>query len=245
VGDHVEPTGLLRLMQLMQLADSALPTGGLSHSFGLEMLAAEGALAADGLKAFLEGYLEEVGLLEVAFCRAAHRLGAQADSFDAVGWLDLNEQIGAFKLARESREASAKLGRRLIELALALRGESEWPTLQAAHQASRQAHGDIHHCAAFGLVCGALGMEEVASAAAYFQQSITSLVSACQRLMPLGQTQAARILWRLKPSIVRIAARSETIKVGGGGEYEVACFAPLVEVSSMRHPMLSTRLFIS
>jgi urease accessory protein UreF len=70
------------------------------------------------------------------------------------------------------------------------------------------------------------------------QQSITGLVSACQRLMPLGQAAATKIVWNLKPAIAKAAARGITAE-------EVWCFNPFPELASMRHGSLETRLFIS
>jgi urease accessory protein len=66
------------------------------------------------------------------------------------------------------------------------------------------------------------------------QQSVAGLVFACQRLMPLGQVAAARVVWNLKPAIERAAAQEE-----------ISCFTPLLEIASMRHRSLETRLFIS
>ena len=69
---------------------------------------------------------------------------------------------------------------------------------------------------------------------AYLHQSVTGLVSACQRLIPLGQSAAARILWNLKPAIVQASHAKE-----------VSCFSPYLDLASMRHDLLETRLFIS
>jgi urease accessory protein len=65
------------------------------------------------------------------------------------------------------------------------------------------------------------------------------LISACQRLMPLGQTQASTLLWRLKPTMLDALTHSDQ-------PFEDATlFTTLMEVGSMRHPLLTTRLFIS
>jgi urease accessory protein len=226
------------LLRLLQLSDTALPIGALNHSFGLESLAAEESLSADGLETFLYDYLQEVSALEIHFCGAAYLLGAE-DRFPTQRWLDLNTRLGAFRLARESRIASATLGRRLLRL---VNGLVNSPILVAAVDAAQQTETDIHHCAAFGLAGAALGIEEDATLLAYAHQSLANLISACQRLLPVGQTQAARMLWELKPVLAELLRRAQENHFD---VEESACFCPLVEAGSMRHPRLTTRLFIS
>jgi len=230
----------IRLLWLLQLSDTALPIGALNHSFGLETLTAEESLSADGLESFLHDYLQEVSALEIHFCGAAYRLGVEAlDPFPSQRWLDLNTRLSAFKLARESRVASATLGRRLLRLVNDL---ATSPILLTAFEATQQTETEIHHCSAFGLAGAVLGIEEHATLLAYGHQSLANLISACQRLLPVGQTQAARMLWELKPVLAELVVRAQE------NHFDVeqcAYFAPLLEVGSMRHPTLQTRLFIS
>ena len=213
----------LRLLRLLHLADSALPIGGMAHSFGIETLAAEGSLNVERLPQFLEDYVAEAGAMDAAFCRAAHALAGPA--FSEEKWLDLNRRRSALQPSRESRAASATLGRRFLELASGL---GDWPWLV-------QALPDAHHSTAFGLAGGALGLDVEATVLAWLHQSVAGLVSACQRLLPLGQRQAGRILWDLKPALARAAKNSD----------EVFCFTAALDLASMRHPSLATRLFIS
>ena len=226
-------------LRLLHLADTALPIGSLAHSFGLESLVDAGILDVSGLFGFLSGFLEEAGVMEAVFCRAAFRLSGDSPPVLAVErWRDLNSRLGALKPARESRAGSAALGRNFLATLLAL---GETPVLREAFEAAKKPPAvAIHHSLAFGLASGALGFEENRSVLAFLHQSVANLVSACQRLLPLGQTEAARILWHLKPVMVEIAARSAAVE-----PESVTCFMPLLDWGAMEHPALSTRLFVS
>jgi urease accessory protein len=226
-------------LRLLHLADSALPIGALAHSFGLESLTACEMLTTRDLPDFLRTYLEEAGMMEAVFCRAAFRLSAAAASDDefAARWLALNNQLSARKPARESRAASASLGGNFLQVALNL---ADLPRAGVALSVSKRAASMAHHSTAFGLACGLLQFAEDRVVLVYLHQSVASLVSSCQRLLPLGQSEAARILWNLKPVIIDTANRSATCTPD-----DACCFMPLLDWGAMEHPALSTRLFIS
>ncbi|MBM3815281.1 MAG: hypothetical protein FJW20_27025 [Acidimicrobiia bacterium] len=202
------------LLELLQLAGAALPVGAAAHSFGLETLAEEGVVGPEKLEDFLRDQLEESGRLEAVFVRRAWRGDDPAL---------LSVEFGARRPARESRDAALKMGRRFAELFNAISAE--------------RVPLDLHYPVAFGVASAALRIPEESSVLSYLQQSVTGLVSACQRLMPIGQIAASRIIWNLRPAIVRVARHSEDL--------EVTCFTPLPDLGSMRHSMVETRLFIS
>jgi urease accessory protein len=238
-----EPVGLTPLeelahLHLLQLADSALPIGTLAHSFGLETLVSAEILHVGDLPGFLHGYLREAGMLEAVACREAFHLARpEKQEFNVARWIEINDCLGALKPARESRTASATLGRNFLHAVLAL---GDFRLLREARDASLEFGGLIHQCAAFGLVSGSLAFEEPRAVLAYLHQMSACLVSACQRLMPLGQTEATRILWNFKPAIVEVAADSASLTLE-----TVSCTMPLLDWGAMEHPGLATRLFIS
>ena len=230
-------------LRLLQLADSVLPVGGASHSYGLETLVAEGSLVVESLETLLGDFLCEAGQQESAFCRAAHRLttdqAGEDESLKWESWLLLNRRLSARKPARESRAASAALGRRFLRLVCELENSAQ---LEKACSVAQQEGADIHYSTAFGLTGGVLGLDRNMTVEAYLHQTLAGLISACQRLLPLGQTRASQILWNLKPGIVEAASQSEEPELSYD---QVNCFTPMLDIAAMRHVTLRTRLFIS
>ena len=254
----------LNELQLLHLADSALPIGALAHSFGLESLVARELLGVNGLPEFLRGFLEEAGFVEAVFCREGFRLGSGERSagsphgheIESAGlrrrplhlhessvegfkarWIGLNDRLSAMKPARESRMGSASLGKNFLTAVGAL---GDFDIVREALRVSKHAGSLVHHSVAFGFAGGALGLKEDRTVLAYLHQCAASLVSAGQRLLPLGQSAATRILWELKPLMVETAKRSAACTVD-----EASCFMPLLDWGAMEHPALTTRLFIS
>ena len=217
------PPHALNLLRLLQLADSALPIGSLAHSFGLETLIADGHLSVAGLFEFLRVSLTENLLLDAVFCRSAHCRAHSRQSIE-----ELNTRLSALRLARESREASLVLGKRFLSLVVSLE-----PELLCSP-------GNSHWVIAFGSTCGLLGFAADDTVSTFLHQSLVAAVSACQRLLRLGQTEASQIVWDLKPYILQATSQSATLSF-----HHVGSFAHLPELASTRHPLLSTRLFVS
>jgi urease accessory protein len=228
----------LEFLRLLHLADSALPIGALAHSFGLETLVAAELVKTGDLSDFFSGYLQEGGMLDALACRNAFALVSSDEGHLAVrAWLELNDLISARKPGRESRAASAALGRNFLSAVISA---GDYPVLVEARDAARRSGTLVHHAAAFGLTSAVLGIDENRATLALVHQVLASLISACQRLMPLGQTEALRILWNLKRPISELAQASRGLNLS-----EASCFMPLLEWGAMEHPYLTTRLFIS
>jgi urease accessory protein len=233
-------TSLLRLLRLLHLADTALPIGSAAHSFGLETLADADVLAPATLVEFLRGYLVENGRLEASFCRRGFALAAGpvepgGGAAAVASWLALNRELSALKSARESRDASLRLGSRLLHLVVDLERDG-W--LAELLEAAERSSAGVHHACAFGLVGGQLGVDVELVTAAFLRQSIAGLVAACQKFLPLGQSQATAIQWQLY-SLIDALAREQA------ADELATTFTPLLEIGSMRHPYLPVRLFIS
>ncbi len=228
-------------LRLLQLADSALPIGSLAHSWGIESLTSREFLTREDLAVFFRGYLEEAGLVDAVFCREGFLAGSVNErEFAPPRWREINDLYSALKPARETRSASASLGENFLRAVLAC---GDFPLVRAALETGngpRRNRNAIHHSPAFGLACGVLGIESDRGTLAYLHQSVAGMVSACQRLMPLGQREAMRMVWDLKPTMIETVRRSRAC-----GIEDVFGLMPLLDWGSMEHPALSTRLFIS
>jgi urease accessory protein len=221
---------LIQLLQLLQLTDSAIPIGSAAHSFGMETLVEWENLDPASLGHFLRGCLMEQGVMEACYVRAL--VAARREQRDI---RELFRRLSSAKPARESREASISVGNRLLHLSKAFLPAEQWRAFADAIDARH-----THHVLVFALICDVLGLEEEAIVCAYLQQGVAAMISVAQRLMPLGQLQAAAIQWALKPAILEAAEKSRTLDFRTTG-----AFIPLLEIASMRHPRLETRLFVS
>lgn len=222
------------LLRLLHLADSALPIGAAAHSFGLETLVQDGDVDLALLQRWFEDYLVETGAMDAYFCRRAFRLGAGSgppvDPAFVAAWRAVNQELSALRPARESRAASHALGGRLLRLLADLEPQPLWPALLAVRDA------DTHYPCVFGLGGAVLDLAEEDTVLALLRQNVAGLISACQRLMPLGQGRAGQLLWGLQDAIPVCAAACEQLPYS---------FTALLDVGSMRHPLRPVRLFIS
>ena len=229
-----------QLLRLLHIADSALPVGATAHSFGLETLVQDGDVDLPLLERWFGDYLLEAGTVDAYYCRRAYGIGLRMDAGspavwpgDWLGdWRAANQELSALRPARESRAASHALGGRLLRLLADLEPRPVWQAVLSA------ADAETHYCCVFGLGGALLGLDADATALALLRQNVAGLVSACQRLMPLGQGRAGQLLWRLQPAVATAAAAA-------GPDTTPFTFTALLDVGSMRHPQRSVRLFIS
>ena len=217
------------ILNLLQIADSAFPIGSAAHSFGLESVVAEQGLTPADLEQYIHDTLHTTGRQEAWACLMGWRLAGLDEGVFSAEWQNLNATISALKTAHELRTASEKIGRRLLQLVGQL--DPLLPFSQAWQ--TRQ----THHAPTFGLICALWEIDSETAVAIFLQQLVKTQVSAAQRLLPIGQRQATAITWNLKPTVERIASETD--------EHLPNVFPGLPEMGALRHPHLSTRLFIS
>jgi urease accessory protein len=225
-----------RLLSLLHFADSALPTGGYAHSFGLERYCQAGLVRdRHGLERFLVTQLEGAAGPCDATAAAAALRGLARDDLAACQRLD--EQLEAMKVVREFREGSRQMGRQTLRVAARLTGDGRLAGYLEAVDARRAAG---HHAVAFGMTAGVLGWEAEAAAIAFLYSTTALLVGAALRLLPIGQLEGQSVLWSLHPVIERVAREAAERAPG-----DLWSFTPGQDIQGMLHERMDARLFRS
>jgi urease accessory protein len=223
----IEEAGLYRLMTWLS---PAYPIGAFSCSHGLEY-AVETGLVRD--RARLVAWIETV--LEAG-----------------AGWSD------ALLLAEAWRAAEARDLEKLVQTAvlaaawrgtaeLALESESQGQAFMATTVAAwphpmleslAKAETGVALAVAVGAACALHEIALPAALRAYLQGLAMNLVSAGQKLIPLGQTEAQRAIAALEACVLRVAGLAAPARIEDAGTA-----APILDWCSMRHETQYTRLF--
>lgn len=225
-----------RLLSLLHFGDSAFPTGGYAHSFGLETYCQAGLVRGrEDLERFLVAQLE--GASGPCDATAAVGVRAAAASGDLERCRAIDGTLEAMKAVTEFREASRQMGRQTLRVGAAL---TEEPSLVAYAGDVEKSLAPGHHAVAYGLAAAALGWTPEATATAFLYSSTALLVGAALRLLPMGQLEGQRVLWGLHPVIERVGRDAVTRDAG-----DLWSFAPGIELAGIRHTSLEMRLFRS
>jgi urease accessory protein len=224
------------LLRLLQLTDSAFPTGAFAHSFGLETYVARGVVSA---AATLEPFIANTLLHAVAPSDGVACIAAARAGVDWEGIVErLDRRLTAMKTVTAFREASRMLGTRFLRTATQLfslpRAIGYLAAIDAEHL-----HG--HMSLAYGLICHDLEVPLQPALLAWFRHHCAALVSVGVRLIPLGQTEGQALLARLGTTMLEAVERTLGQEID-----DMTSFAPGQELAGIIHrDVLSTRLYIS
>jgi urease accessory protein len=221
---------------LLQTSDALFPTGAYAHSLGFEECVRLGVVRDErSLAEFLVEQIvpaqreQELPYLRFAFDSAADGHLAELRRIDA--------EIGAWKLAPETREASAQLGVRRLK---ALRVVHPAPLLAAFERLVEARACRGHHLVVCGMQAAVEGVPLRAALAAYFYQSLAAICGAALKLIRIGQEGTQRAL--RAAAIETSAAVEASLLVRRD---DAGWFNPLLEIASLRHERAEERLFIS
>lgn len=219
-----------------RLADTALPVGTDSVSYGLEQFVASDRVAdIDDLHALLATYLRrQLGPGELVALRAAH--GAASEG-DLDGVLDADRRLTAVTLAAEFRESARRTGQRLLDLQRDLRDDD---LLDAYADAVADGDADANYPVVLGAIAGREGVPVRQACLLACHEFVSALLGAAQRLLRLGSSAIQRTLDELRPVMVEAVDDSADRSLDA-----MTPFAPLVDVASAQHERADRRLFVS
>ena len=203
---------------VLQLADSAFPTGGFAHSAGLEAHVQRGELAS--LERFCREHIEQTARGSLPMVAAVHDEPARLAEVDDFAKATLWSHVAA--------RASKNQGRALLDIA------------HRSFGVAKVAGIDGHLAPVFGYVTRMLGVDREDALATYLHLALRGVLSAAVRLGCVGPSEAQALHRHLHPALANAldTARSLTLD-------DVAQTSPLIELIGATHDRLYSRLFQS
>jgi urease accessory protein len=225
----------LSLLNGLRFVDSFFPSGGYAFSSGLEAAVQGGAVRnAEDLSRYVVELLT-IGIGE----RDAVAVGLAHDAYVS-GSLEIafnvDQELEAMKLGRESRAASRQMGRQIIRLAADQHTRQSLIEDYLAAVEAEQTPG--HLAVTVGLTLAAAGWSKEDTIAAFLYQTATGFVAAAMKLLPLGQREGQRLLERWLEVIEPISHKAAHQQV-------LQSWSPIQDIYAMRHSRLESRLFRS
>jgi urease accessory protein len=221
------------LFRLLTWLSPAFPVGAFSYSSGIEWAVEAGDIRdAASLQDWLGSLLSDgAGLSDAIFLCHVHRATVARDE---TALATAAELAAAFVPSRERQLETLSQGRAFLEIAGKAWGcealgwfSSVW-TGDVAYPIAVGVTGAGHRVALHPLLHG------------YLHAQLANWISAGCRLIPLGQTDAQKVLAALEGELVKTAAKAET-----AGLDDIGSVTFRADLASMRHETQYTRLFRS
>jgi urease accessory protein len=211
---------------LLQLADSAFPTGGFAHSAGLEAAFQQGEVSQGGIAAWARQTIWQAAFFSLPFVGAAHDDPKRLADLDRRCCVSLNNPV--------ANRASSLQGRAFMAACSAAFGGrrlQKWAEAEAL---------TLHYAPAFGAAASVLGAARLDAQRVYLFSSLRSGLSAAVRLGLTGPLESQRLQAGLAPTLEQALARCSDIDVE-----DAAQTAPILDLLQGAQDRLYSRLFQS
>jgi urease accessory protein len=213
---------------LLQLADSAFPTGGFAHSAGLEAAQQLGRLhGPEELSGFVEEALWSAGSFNLPFVRAARATPDVHAAVDAV--------CDAATPGHVANRASRDQGQAFLRAAAIFS-----PATSRLAEETRRLKLPGHLAPAFGAVLGLLGAQDEDTCRVFLYLGARGIFSAAVRLGIVGPIEAQALLAHAAPTMTAVLAACHA-----AGPADAASTSPVVDLLQGHQDRLYSRLFRS
>jgi urease accessory protein len=220
------------LLRLLHLTDATLPIGGFSHSGGLEVgMVRDAATAKEFIVQMLSQNIQysDAALLSLAYDAATEN--------DLSKIILLDDECTAIKLPKEMRQASNKLGLRLLKIFQPLYANTFVDAYAAAIK-DKKAMG--HYCIVFAIAANAFGINKQDALSGFYYNVAAGFVTNCVKLIPLSQQSGQMILVGLHNLIDSLVKKSMQ-----PAEELIGLCCTGFDIKSMQHERLYSRLYMS
>jgi urease accessory protein len=224
------------LLHLLHLADPMLPIGGFAHSAGLETYVQQGTVhnKATAQQFITEMIGRNLHYTDAAFVSLAYQAAASNDLDKLLQW---DATCTATKLPSETRQASKKLGQRLLKIFGPL---TKHPLVAAFPEGIKDNRALGNYSVVFGLLAQVLGIAQQEALDGFYYNAAAGLVTNCVKLIPLGQQDGQQLLFELLPQLQQWAQQSLY-----PNEDLLGLSCPGFDIRCMQHEQLYSRLYMS
>jgi urease accessory protein len=224
------------LLNLLHLTDTTLPIGGFSHSAGLETYVQQGLVKdTSTAKLFVEQMLaKNICYTDAAFLSLAYDAVRKKDLEKL---LLLDDECTAVKLPAEIRNASNKLGLRLMKIFNPLTNNF---IVNKYAEAIKEKKVLGHYCIAFALYAHSFKISKRNALYGFYYNAAVGFVTNAVKLVPLSQQSGQEILFTMHETINDLVKKSMI-----PNEDLIGLCCTSFDIKCMQHERLYSRLYMS